>query len=373
VAAGILEEFPAGLTLVQWFYDLLAQVVGEEEASTILNSVGVEILACVVDTNILINDVKYVVQTHRVSALLEAVAYGSVRFYASTTVRDEVVEKLPVLAAKQGFDLPAALDVWGRYYCPWITFVDPSEMPFASTDVRLLAGRDSDDVATGQIIDLVRPHAALSWNTKHLSAFQPTGEGWIQVTRTYREKSQGEAVGVGIYLGGGAAVGISSEVVRAIVGLISRLDRKILVVGGCAAFILITGALAIPVVRARLKAEARRLSPRAAPAIGAFGELVSAAFKIHAQGKRARRLLQERRLNRRESLPHRSLDYLVYVLAHSPAPISVSEIMRRMTAAGYRPRGRDPDPYISRLLRRNPSGLFEDVGQHRWRIKSHLN
>jgi hypothetical protein len=371
LAETVLDTFPTGMTLLHLLFRFAQLVASEDDLAAIQQFLRIEVLTCILDTNILLNDLKYAVRNRRVTALMDAAAYGSVRFFASTTVRDEVRDWLPAFADKQKFDATDALCRWEHEYSRFITFVDPRGLPFVSQDVKVLAQRDPDDVATGLLIDYFRPHAVLSWDTKHLSAFRITDRDWTILTCAYRDKSHGDAIDIGVYFGAGGVYWVSSEVLRAVFGIVRGLGWRTLLPVCGALIALIGGALMIPAARSALNDARRTLWIRAVPAVSVVCELLEAYTRVQEAHQKARRILSERKLQREEARPVRALGYVVDVLAHAPGPLSAREISRRMISAGYTPQGRIPHRYVNQLLHRNPSKLFEQGERGRWQVKSH--
>lgn len=78
------------------------------------------IVVGVVDTNILINDLKYSLQVKSLTSLMEAVRIGTLKLFASTTVRDEVWEKLgdETVTRKLKIDPVEARQRWEQVYLP---------------------------------------------------------------------------------------------------------------------------------------------------------------------------------------------------------------------------------------------------------------
>ena len=110
--AHIVETFQAGQTV----FGLAHGMFGEEYDRLVDTYGRAHITVAVVDTNILINDVKYSLLAKPLTSLMEAARIGALKLFASTTVRDEVWEKLgdgfiPLLDAHNRL----VRDTLGRY------------------------------------------------------------------------------------------------------------------------------------------------------------------------------------------------------------------------------------------------------------------
>lgn len=143
--------------------DLLQKALGEEGTQGLLKALGVRPLVCVLDTNILLRDLVRAANMQERTGLIRAAQTGLVRLYASTTVRDEVLEKIPLKHRKMHFDDPdVALATWDEMYAPLVTFLDPLELRTSSKATKALQLRDRDDVPTARIVELIHPDVIFS-------------------------------------------------------------------------------------------------------------------------------------------------------------------------------------------------------------------
>src|SRR5260370_36485432 len=151
-----------GTTIIGLIYEMLSLFCDEESLAELFNALGVRRATVVLDTNVLLADLKYFIQKKHHTGLMAAAKIGGVQVFASATVRDEVPEKLDIIMRKYGIDPQEAQQVWNTQYASWISFLDPSDLPPLSSKVTALLTRDPDDVSTGQIIELLGPHLVLS-------------------------------------------------------------------------------------------------------------------------------------------------------------------------------------------------------------------
>src|SRR6266702_101177 len=79
----VFDSFEPGPTFLEMAYTLLSLWFEEEEVTYILKTLNVSIVTCVLDTNILLNDLKYAVQRKSSTALIEAARIGSLKLFAS--------------------------------------------------------------------------------------------------------------------------------------------------------------------------------------------------------------------------------------------------------------------------------------------------
>ena len=154
-----------------------------------LRAINVErVVVGVIDTMILIRDIRHSVQKARpLTILMEAVRFGGLKLFASTTVRDEVWEKLTIeeITTQMKINPDEAQQRWEQSYLPWITFLDPTDLPPLSTKVKELQKKDPDDVPTGQIIELIRPDVVFCDDKKHLGDFDIMANDWFAAAVAY--------------------------------------------------------------------------------------------------------------------------------------------------------------------------------------------
>lgn len=337
-------------------------------ALPLFGDIGVRAAVCVLDTNVLLNEVKYSLRSGRLTRLQQAARFGFVRPYASTVVRDEVEEKLrsSKFARKQlvGVDPSEAVREWRREHGPWIGFIDPSGLPLGPGAQSV---RDRDDVATAQLTELLRPGATLSWDA-HLAPVGAIAEDAPTIALAYLERSREGTMRVGIAVGGGMVLTMTVGALQAVLAPLRRVE-PLLLAGG-----LIAGGMLLH------PRSGRYLRQRAGAVAGAhlarmggiLGELARGYAELAERAAEAER--EAARLGLRIDVPAleaaRAMDYLVAELAAAPVPLRPVDLSARMIRAGYEPRGEHPERYVASLLRRHPA-LFERRWGHWWRLRSY--
>ncbi len=354
-----------GTTIIGLIYELLSLFYDEESLAELFDALGIKRETVVLDTNVLLSDLKYFIQKKHHTGLMAAAKIGGVRLFASATVRDEVPEKLDIFMSKYGVDPQEAREVWDTQYAPWISFLDPSDLPPLSSRVAALLTRDPDDIQTGQIIELLGPHLVLS-RDEDLVSFGIIGQDIPLITCGYRDKTRKEATALGISLGGGLVIRVSWEAIKSLIALLARLDKMLLVGLLLLAMASLGIAVFYPPSRYWLQERGRRtiqsLGEGLGPLIDVLLEFESASAKatpIISQSQRSTTSLKTAR------------DYAVKVLSEAFGSLSVREITRRMLEQGYKTSGEHPERYVSRVLHKYPS-LFEKTERRRWHLKSHL-
>src|SRR5574337_13418 len=104
----------------QTVFGLAHSMFGEEYDRLITNGTNTRIIVAVVDTNILINDIKHSLLVKPLTSLMEATRIGALKLFASTTVRNEVWEKLgnETITRKLKIDPVEARQRWMQDYLP---------------------------------------------------------------------------------------------------------------------------------------------------------------------------------------------------------------------------------------------------------------
>jgi len=340
VPAEVSTALPADLVLLEVIHDLLRLFVTEEEVQRFLRSLGVHFASCVVDTNIWLADITRTLKTGKPSGLLQAAHIGTLRLYASTVVRDEVPEKISAIKSLK-INPEQARRLWETSYLPRIHFLDPASLPLLDSQVLV---RDPDDVATGQLIELLRPSIVLSLDKKHLGGFTVVSDpvNWTMFAAAYRDQAERDALVVGLSLGGGLTVGLSLEAVQGIIAALARIDRRLLLAFAAA----LGAAIVLP--------PTRRLLQRLVQSLFSFAqsdfvrESLQTIFTQITQAAEAKRFLLEH--ERSVSQPTRVLEFLLFVLSRAEGALSVKELTRRSIDLGYRPKGEHPERYVRRLL-----------------------
>src|SRR6266702_5298192 len=190
----LVEKLEPGQSLLENAYEMLYFLTGDEQVvAHLLDVLGVRIEVCVFDTCMFLDDIKYALKKRHQTALPNGVKLGGVRVFASVNVRDEMPRKIEELMPQWGIDPQEALRMWKTEYAPWIRFVNPSDMPLISDRLMALERRDPTDLQTGQLIELVHPHAVIS-NDPDLAPFGTLSQYSAKVTCAYLEKGKREVL-----------------------------------------------------------------------------------------------------------------------------------------------------------------------------------
>ena len=155
-----------------------------------------------------------VVPWPRPSALSHLMALHAIRVYGKPDLMDEVAERLPDVAARQGRDPGAALALVATEYAPQMRLVDPSGIVLPDTEDLLarVFALDADDEPTARLSRLLDPSILLTRDRKHLLRFgfgqwvedpemdafvRITGDEWLRATLTVRNHAFSAQMEVG--------------------------------------------------------------------------------------------------------------------------------------------------------------------------------
>ncbi len=369
-----LETLRPGQTVL----GMAHRFVGGEDWDFLRASNVERVVVGVIDTMILIRDIRHSVQKARpLTILMEAVRFGGLKLFASTTVRDEVWEKLTIeeITTQLKINPDYAQQRWEQSYLPWITFLDPTDLPPLSTKVKELQKKDPDDVPTGQIIELIRPDVVFCDDKKHLGDFDIVANDWFAAAVAYYATSRREGVITSLNFGGAIALQGTFVVAEVSFSSLSKIDKEAWQ-GMLAVLVVILALLAIaysiPSSRRWLQQQAQSfVSFSKSCAEGArehVGGVVEEVGRIEQESIKAKQDLSKMK-QRVITPPKKVLEYAAMVLARTPGPLRASEIVRRMRAYGYKTAAEHPEHYLNRVLHAHPRLFEKQDGE--WSFKSY--
>lgn len=185
----------------------------------------------VVDASAVIADLLYRLPLNaaeRPSSLIRAAEIGSARLYAKLDALDEIVRRIPAIAANETRDATRMLELVSSDYVPWIRLVDTTGITVDDPRVRAVATRDPTDTDTATLTVLLAPSLLLTTDgdllDSGLGLFYEPGHvdpSWTFAAATlrdggFRAEMQAGAQGLAIVglLGGVGAVNLVKVAVR---------------------------------------------------------------------------------------------------------------------------------------------------------------
>lgn len=325
-----------------------------------LRAMGAEVLVTVVDTDVLVRDLKYTLRHGKLTYFPLAARTGLLRFFASRSIRGEMARKIQELAPVMGWDPAAAYSVWETQYAPWVRFLDVSNLPPATPEVARTYDLDPTDGPTAQVATLLSPDFVFSCNHHHLPGYDLVGDDWVTVSRACQNKHARDMAFIRGVSCGSVVCGLSWAGAQQLVRRVGTIDRRILLGLTVAAGI----ALAHPKTRAWLVRCGQSLSIATDElASNALPRLHERWTALEAASTEGAAIIERRR---RAARPQRKLrDYATAALARATAPMTVGELAAAIRARGYRAKGAGTVAYLDRVLRTFPQ-LFEDSHSARW-------
>ena len=368
----LLVGLKPGETLLEKALNVLWLLFGEDQAThAILDLLDIKVEVCVLDTNRLLNELKFFLRKRREPSLLLGAKLGGVKIFASVSVRDEMPRKIGELMAGWNVNTTDALSTWEAQFAPWIHFVDPSELPPLSEKVEALQGRDATDVQTGQLIELLSPNAVLS-SDRDLAAFGTIARDTAILTCAYYDKGKKQVIVVHLNIAAFLTLRVLVAVLSPLLSWLGRVDKHILL-NILLLFTAILGAtmLYTPARRWLVERYQKMASCIKRILLDLCDGLQPALDDYHLISQEAREAtLTIEQLQRKSDEPKTVREYASKVLAAAPGLLSIAEISRLMQEDGYEPKGAHPETYLSRVLRAHP-GIFEKDDYKRWYIKRH--
>ncbi len=153
-------------------------------------------------------------QERKQSALMDAVVVGTARLYGKPDVIEEVAAHLPVVAARKGYDLARAQEVFA-FYATRMRLVDPSGVVipdpkgrFAKVDARCKPGARSDE-PTARLSRLLDPTIVLTTDkdllANHVGVWYEPGERlatWTAAAFALKDRSVASQLDSGAKMAG---------------------------------------------------------------------------------------------------------------------------------------------------------------------------
>jgi predicted nucleic acid-binding protein len=325
-------------------------------------------IVLVFDTNAILGDIRFLAKSLRNqlarTRLQEVIDSGVVVALAPLELREEVIEKIPLLAAREGISEDLLRRAWIEYQ-PLIRFIEVG--PFSAEE--RAAAVDPDDLPFVSLYRKVEADAVVSrdWHIRAMGARSIKPEALTHVRDYARAKAPevtlrvgAMAVAVPPIAGAHALWKLSVLAVKKFSGLPSWVQLT-----------LLAGALAVgtnPRSRQALSAAVSPLTTKlkgAAPALlELFGTL---AEELHAAQRKAddRQRVFEEYFPRQAKRPLKMVARSVCLQAD--APLSVDELVRGVLRSGYESSSSQLKYYLLRVLRQ--SEQFVCTRDGRWSVR----
>lgn len=321
----------------------------------------------VLDTNIILKDISYICKKRKETALLGEVESGFVRLIVTPSIIEEVYESIPEFAKNTRNDPDLMLTIW-EYYKKKLTVIHPQEV--TSQRLNHLATRDPDDIPTAQLIEVVGPTLALS-EDKDLKDFgYAQSEEWLPYVLRTGVSIEKDALDIIIKAGGGTIFFCISSGLYMIAKNIFKVIKKF-PMHFLGTLCVLAGSFIIDSrlqnwFLSKLKAITEYNAQNVPRALESIKELKSYIEDVYVKSKEAEKYLEYGKPS--YDIPKTMKGYIIRALIFSPYSLTPTEILERIKAMGYRPRGLKPEAYLRRILRQDPTFCTDEKG--RWVIKT---
>jgi hypothetical protein len=356
---------PSRLAELELGRTLLGQL--QAIAPTLPRMAGITPAVGVLDTDLLLHDLKYALSHNTHTALMIAARTGLLRLYAALPIWYEVMQHIDDRATALQWDPLQARDVWFTCYAPWIYFIDAARLPLTHPFVLESARRDPTDVQTAQLVIALTPDVFLSCNRKHFPGLQPVGEQWLTVSLAYRDKFLHDISSMDSTLMWSIGCGMGLNLTQALVRSITSLDRRVFICFGIGVVLIAVLASLHRPTREAIVSGAKDawagLTDAVQTALPPLLEMLEQAAQRDAAASYAQRVLSA--VRRVDAQPCVVRDFAATALARTDAFLPVDRLHAEMTKWGYATDGSSAAQYVRRVLRGLPR-LFREDSHGRW-------
>lgn len=326
-------------------------------------------ISLIIDTNAVLQDLLFIVKSQKKRSartdLQEAVDSGAVVALAPFKLRDEVAEKIPVLAAKEHVSEDALLRAWVEYR-PRIRFVDEGTISAEEE----AAAVDPDDLPFVRLYLKVDADAVLS-RDRHIRAMGAHSVGREALTHA-RDYARAKAPEVKLRVGAMAVTVPPVAGTYALWKLSALAVKKFSGLPPWAQLGLLAGALAVGVTPRGRKAVTTAVSPLTTKLKGTAPLLLQLLVAL-AEELNAAQLKADAAQKAIESHiprpPKRPLKMVARsVCLQAGVPLTVEELTRGVSRAGYESSSSQLKDYLVRVLRQCEQ--FERTPDGRWTVQA---
>jgi hypothetical protein len=328
-------------------------------------------IVLVLDTNAVLKELLYLVRSRRNqsarTSLQEAIDSGAVIALAPYELREEVGEKIPVLAAEKGVSEADLRRAWVEYQ-PLIRFLEAG--PFSAEE--RAAAVDPDDFPFVSLCRKADADAIVSrdWHIGAMGARSIDPEALIHVRNYARAKAPEVALRVGAI----AVTAPPAAGAYALWKLSVLAVKKLSALPPWAQLALLAGAVAVGANPRGRKALSQAVSPLvtklkgAAPVLlellGTIAEELNAAQREADDRQKALEVYFPRPTKRPLKMVARS------VCLQAGAPLTADELTRGVLRAGYESRSLQLKYYLLRVMRQ--SEQFVCAADGRWTLRDRV-
>jgi predicted nucleic acid-binding protein len=308
----------------------------------------------VIDTNVILEDLLFLSRSRRKEAartsLLEAIDSGAVVALAPFHLRDEVVEKIPILAAKEGVSEDALRLAWAEYQ-PRIKYVEMEE----GTAEEAEAAIDPDDLPFVRLYRMVDADAVVS-RDRHIQEMGAQSVNREALTHV-RDYARAKAPEVVLMVGAMAVTIPPLAGLHALLKLSIKAVREFSSLPTWVQIALLSCALAVSINPRSRRALLASVSPLTVKVRQTVPVLLKMLDVLAEELNTARLEVEDKQRVLEKSIPRarkKSLKTVAQsVCLQAGVPLTIDELTREVLRAGYESKSSQLKYYLRRVLRQS--------------------
>jgi|GEM_PF-3653211 len=313
----------------------------------------------VLDTNIILNDLKFIVNRQTTSKLYKEADFEFTRLFITPSVAAEVVEKIPKFSKNTKVDQMEMYEAWEAYK-RILTVFNPKDAPTVDR-LRQLEKRDADDVPTAELIELIAPNLALSMD-KDLKAFGYSQTGsWLGYVTNTSTIIENESIQIIItfctsYVFVGLTEGLS-WITKLLKKVPKHISSIILSSISISALLLLADARSRKWISNKFKSVLVKNNSHLEE------NLISLVKQIELYATKSNQASKyiESGKPKYESPMHLK-QYIIQTLIRSHRPLSTIQLMESAISYGYNPRGANSVKYLREILSKDSMFIEDEKG-----------
>lgn len=328
---------------------------------------GLQRLRLVIDASFLLSDLIWLVKTRKVPsaqpAFKEVLVSGTILAIAPVTLREEVCEKIPLIAARENISEVQLRKEWDAYQ-PFLHYVaeDPRGSSIA---VGTESVRDPNDLPYIYLYDSTDAAAVLS-RDKDIAAMGAPTVG-LDVMIHLRDYARSKTVEVS-FLVWGVTIGTAS--LHGAMELLAGLTRGVSQLPDWVKFVLVVGGLVAilhPGIRSAIHDFLIKAWQQLKPLFDIVGPtIIQLVQALNIEKEKAIQSWNaanaQLKLRKRITLKQ----YAISACLEAGAPITLQEIEVKAKSYGYASRAKSLTAYLAKILRQD--SRFVSFGDGRWTI-----
>ncbi|CAE6794145.1 hypothetical protein [Nitrospira defluvii] len=328
---------------------------------------GLQQLRLVIDASFLLGDLIWLVKKRKEpsarTAFKEVLASGTILAIAPVTLRQEVCEKIPLIAVRENIAEAQLREEWDSYQ-PFLHYVAEDDRR-SSLAMGADSARDPNDLPYIYLYHSTDAAAVLSLD-KDIAAMGAPTVGFDVIIHL-RDYARSKTVEVS-FLVCGATIGAAS--LQGAMELFAGLARGVAQLPDWAKLLLVIGGL-VAVLHPGIRSAIRDFWVNACQQLKPLFDTVGPAVLqlVHALNIEKEKAIQSWNAANARLKPRKRItlkQYAVSACLEAGTPITIQEIEAKVRSYGYSSRAKSTMGYLTRVLRQD--SRFIAFGDGRWAI-----